>query len=367
MPNRRKTTFGLLIVVLLVVSGALVAWAQEVDLGGKLRSGNQVVVPAEEVIEGDLYASGGTVRVDGRVEGDLIATGGQLRLNGEVTGDVLASGGILEISGEVEGDVRIAGGQVTVSGSVGEDLFATGGQLTLTSTGEVGEDLVFAAGQMTLDGTVSGDVLGAAGTYSRGGEVAGEENVTLNEDAEEEPTLADRALDALQRFISILVVAALVLWLAPRLIEAPAQTLRQRPLASFGIGVLGMVGFFVLLAAVILVTVLLAILFGLIGLDGLVGAVIFTLVAVLVVLGFLFFLALVFGAPAAVGMWMGRLAFESPAQRWVALILGVLVVVVLSYIPVVGGWLGLVIAIFGLGAIILALRPRPRPAELPVV
>lgn len=355
---------GPVIVGLIVVVGASVALAQEMELGGKLRAGSQVVVPAEETIEGDLYASGGLVRVEGTVDGDLIATGGQVRLTGEVTGDLIASGGMVDVSGQVEGDVRAAGGQLTVSGSIGEDLFVAGGQVTLSSSGEVGEDLVFAAGQMTLDGSVTGDVMGTTGNYQRDGNVGGDENVRVGED--EEPTVGDRSLEALQRFVSILVVGGLALWLAPRLIEAPAQTLRRRPLASLGFGLLGLVGFLVLVVAVILVAVLLAIVFGLLGLDGLVVTVIITLFAALVGLGLLFFLALVFGAPAGVGMSLGSLLLGSPVRRWLALILGVLVVVVVSYLPLIGGWLGFVIVVFGLGAIILAVRPRAQPVDTPV-
>lgn len=360
---RRRLTLGPAIVGLIVVLGASVALAQEMGLGGKLRAGSQVVIPVEETIEGDLYASGGLIRVEGTVDGDLIATGGQVRLTGEVTGDLIASGGMVDVSGQVEGDVRAAGGQLTVSGSIGEDLFVAGGQVTLSSSGEVGEDLVFAAGQMTLDGNVTGDVMGRTGNYQRGGTIGGDENVSIAED--DEPTVGDRSLEAVQRFVSILVVAGLVLWLAPRLIEAPAQTLRSRPLASFGFGLLGLVGFLVLVVAVILVAVLLAIVFGLLGLDGLVVTVIITLFASVVVLATLFFLALVFGAPAGVGMSLGGLVLGSPARRWLALILGVLVVVVLSSLPWIGGWLGVVVVVFGLGAIILALRPRAQPVEIP--
>ena len=351
-----------MVALLLFVVGASAALAQETELGGKLRSGDQVVVPAGETIEGDLYASGGLVRVEGRVEGDLLAAAGQVQVAGRVTGDVMAAGGSIDISGRVGGDVRAAGGQLTISGSVTEDLFAAGGQVTLASSGEVGEDLVFGTGQMTLDGAVAGDVLGSAGSYVRRGTVGGAENVTVREREERVPTVADRSLGALRRLASILAVAVLALWLAPRLIEEPAHTLRRRPLASLGVGVLGLIGFVVLMLAVILVGVLLAIGLGLAGLGDLVGMVIFALVVVLIVLAFLFFLALVFGAPAGVGMSLGGLVVPSGSRawRWVALLLGVLVVVVVSSLPVVGGWLAFLVVVLGLGALILALRPGVR-------
>jgi cytoskeletal protein CcmA (bactofilin family) len=357
--NRRSRRLRWLgIVSLLVVTGASVAVAQETQLGGKIQSGSQITISAEETVDGDLYASGGRVLIEGSVDGDLIAAAGQVTISGEVTGDLMASGGAVEISGEVGGDARVAAGQTTVSGSIGEDLFIASGQTTISDSGEVGEDLVFGSGRMTMNGTVGGDVLGATGDYDSQGTVMGTEEVTIRE--VEAPTTADRIVDALQRFISLLLVAALFLWLAPRYVEEPTQTLRQRPWASLGIGFVGVVAFGVLVFLVILVAVLLAIGVGLVGLSDLVGAIIFAAVVAVAVLAFTFFLATVFGAPAWVGMALGSIAFslDSTARRWVALIIGLAVVVALTSIPVAGGWIGLLVALFGLGAVILAFRPR---------
>lgn len=356
--SRTRQLAWLGMVALIVVAGASVAIAQETQLGGKIQAGDQVVLSAEETVEGDLYASGRQVRIEGTVDGDLLVAAGQVTISGEVTGDVMASAGLVDISGEIAGDARITVGQLTVSGSIGEDLFIAAGQATVSSSGEVGEDLVFGNGQMTMDGTVGGDVLGATGNYERQGTVAGVENVTVGED--EAPTAADRILSALQRLISILLVAALVLWLAPRFVEEPAQVLRRRPLAALGIGLVGLIGFGVLVFIVILVAVLVAIGVALVGLGDLVGAIIFAAVVAVAVLAFLLFLVTVFGAPSWVGMSLGGMAtsHNSAARRWAALIIGLVVVVALTSLPVVGGWLGLAVVVFGLGALILALRPR---------
>ena len=136
--------------------------------------------------------------------------------------------------------------------------------------------------------------------------------------------------------------------------------LKQRPWASLGVGFVGVIAFGVLVFLVILVAVLLGIGVGLMGLSDLVGAIIFAAVAAVVVLAFLLFIATVFGAPAWVGMALGSIALslDSTARRWAALIIGLAVVVALTSIPIVGAWLGLVVVLFGLGAAILAFRPR---------
>jgi cytoskeletal protein CcmA (bactofilin family) len=351
---------------LVAITGSSAALAQETQLGGKIRSGGEVEVAAGETVSGDLYASGGQVRIEGTVDGDLVASGGQVQISGEVTGDALVGSGNVDISGQVGGDARLGAGQVTVGGSIGEDLVAGSGQATLSSSGQVGEDFIFGTGQATLDGAVAGDVLGYTGNYVRGGSVGGTENVTVV--GRDEPEVGDRLLEGLQRFVSILVVGALLLWLAPRVVEGGAETLRRRPWASLGVGLLGMVGFVVLVLVIILAAVLLAIGLGLIRLEDLVGITFWGAGAVITALGFLFFLIAAFGAQAGVGLSLGRLAVGAGpiARRWAALILGVLVVVVISSLPVVGGWLGLVIAAFGLGALILEFWPWRRRAPQPV-
>ena len=367
MPKRsvhRKAAVWFGVVGLLLVVGASVAIAQESRLGGKVRAGGDVVVLEDETISGDLYASGGQVRIEGTVEGDLVAMGGQIQVSGEVGGDVLAASGNVDISGEVGGDVRAGAGQVNISGSVGEDVSAGAGQITVTSSGRVGEDLLFGTGQATLDGRVDGDVLGATGNYRRGGTVGGTEDVTVSR-KRAAPTLEDRLLGGLRRFVSIFIVGALLLWLAPRLVDGAAQRLRDRPLLSLGVGVLGIVGFLVLIVGLILVAVLLSIGLGLVRLGDLVGVTIFGTWTLLTVFVFLFFVLAAFGAQAGVGLAIGRLAVRaSPeARRWGALVLGILIVVLVSSLPVVGGWLAFVIVLFGLGAIILEMRPRRRAAE----
>jgi cytoskeletal protein CcmA (bactofilin family) len=360
--SKRWRLFWAALVGLAAVLGSSVALAQAAQLGGKLRAGDEVVIPSGDTVDGDLYASGGTVRVEGTVNGDLVASGGQVQVSGEVTGDLLAGSGTVDISGQIGGDARVGAGQVTVSGSVGEDLLAGAGQVTLAAGGEVGEDLIFGTGRMTLDGRVEGNVLGSTGNYTRRGTIGGTENVNITErDEEAEPTVGDRILDVVQRFLSVLIVGALLLWLAPRLVDGAAETLRRRPLASLGFGLLGMVGFVILVLLIILVAVLLAIGLGLVGLGGLGATTVFGSFVGLFVVGFLFFFAVAFAAHVGVGMSIGRLGVAGAgAQRWWALVLGVLIVVVITSIPVVGGWLGFIVAIVGLGALLLELNPWRR-------
>jgi hypothetical protein len=223
---------------------------------------------------------------------------------------------------------------------------------------------------MQMDGTVAGSVLGSTGNYTRGGSVAGSEQVSVQQREEQEPTAADRTLGLLRQYVSVLVVGLLLLWLAPRLLRGAADAVRQRPLASFGIGIVALIGVAVGLVVVLIVTILLTILLALLGLGPLAGATVFAGIVAMAIIAFLLFLALTFGAPAAVGLGLGRLLFRdggSFGRAFAALALGVLVVVLVAAIPVVGGWLQLLLVLLGLGALVLAWLSRRsrRLAEQP--
>jgi cytoskeletal protein CcmA (bactofilin family) len=342
------------------------AAVQQSELGGKVRSGQEVTIPAGETVQGDLVASGGRIRVEGRVDGDLIASGGEVTVDGTVTGDVLAAAGSTTIAGDVGGDVRAATGQARIEGRVGEDVVVGAGQVTVARGAQIGGDLIVGAGQLRLDGTVTGSVLGGAGDYTRTGTVGGSEQVTVQQ-PEQEPTLTDRGFDVLRRYVSILVVGLLLLWLLPRAFRGAGDAVRGRPLVSLGVGILGFIGVVVLLVLVVLVTALLAVGLGLLGLGSLVGATVFGGSLAAGVVAFLFFIAVAFGAQATVGLGLGRLLFRGPRRSFgkalAALLVGVAVVVLLASIPVAGGWLEALVVVLGLGALVLMLFPAGRLAE----
>jgi cytoskeletal protein CcmA (bactofilin family) len=347
------------------------AAAQQSELGGKVRSGSEVTIAAGETVQGDLVASGGTVRVDGRVDGDLVASGGRVDVTGTVTGDVLAAAGSTTIAGDVGGDVRAATGQARIEGRVGEDVVLAAGQATVTQGGQVGGDLIVGAGRMQMDGAVAGSVLGSSGGYTQGGSVAGSRQVNLRQpDETREPTLADRTLDIVRRYVSIVVVGLLLLWVLPRALRGAADAVRGRPLVSLLVGVVGFIGVVVLLVLVVLVTVLLAVVLGLLGLGSLTGMTVFGGLLVAATVAFLFVVAVAFGAQATVGLGLGRLLLRADGRSFpgalAALLLGVAVVVLLASVPVAGGWLEALVVVLGLGALVLMLFPARRRLAEPV-
>jgi cytoskeletal protein CcmA (bactofilin family) len=362
---------ALVILAIALTPLSTAAATQQTELGGKVRrAGREVVVPAGETVQGDLIASAGTVRIDGRVDGDLVASGGTVTVAGTVTGDALVAAGSTTISGQVDGDLRVGAGQARIEGRVNEDVLLGAGQATVASGSQIGGDLIFGTGRMQMDGAVAGSVLGSTGNYTRGGSVGDSERVNLAEPAGEqrEPTLADRLLDAVRRYVSLLVIGVLLVWLLPRLVRAAADSARRRILPSLGFGVLGFIGVIIGLVLLLLVTILVAVVLGLLSLGSLTGITLFAGLLVAAIVVFLFVLAIAFAAQAVVGLALGRLVVRGEGHSFGstlgALAVGLLVVVLVAAIPVVGGWLEALLVLVGLGALLLMARPgRRRQAE----
>jgi hypothetical protein len=358
---RRGAAVATAVLLLVLVAGLVLGKGQL--LGGKLRTGDNVTVPADEKWRGDLYVLGGRVTVAGFVDGDLTVLGGQVDVTGTVTGDVLAAGGTVSISGIVRGDARLAGGQVNVSGTVRDDVAVTGGQVTVPSSGEIGGDLIVSGGQVTMSGSVRGSVEGGAGTYSAGGAVGGTEHVVVAPSRSLPAAASEPVLDALRHFVVVFLFGALLLWLLPRGMAAAGRVLHEQPWRALGGGALAFVGYIGFVIAAAIAMILLAILFGLLQVGALVAIDLFGGLLAIGVVTFLFVLTVAFVADALVGLTVARWAASRMAtgtnavNRWQDLGLlaaGAAGVVILTSIPILGGWVKLAVILFGLGAFAVA-------------
>jgi cytoskeletal protein CcmA (bactofilin family) len=368
---------------------------------------NEIVV--EGTVRGDLVAFGRSVTVDGTVEGDLIGAGQSVEIGGEVDDDVRIAGQALLLSEDASvGDDLIAAAyslQNEPESNVGGTLWYAGYQALLAGT--VGEDLAGAANALTLGGEIGGDadvdvdgeeggaappafvpvpqvpiptvepgltltdsaLIGGNLTYQSSteaqidpgarieGDVVREERPVEEEEEEAARSpLTETVLDALRSLVALVLVGLLLVWIVPGWIRHRAYTVLDRPLASLGWGLLGLVSFPILGVVVLLVTILLAIVLGLLTLGG--------LVALIIVLGLLAEAALVLAlwvstgylAQIVVSFLAGVLLVEAirPGRgrgRVLPLVVGLILYVVLRAIPVLGPLVGLAVVLLGLGAI----------------
>lgn len=140
------------------------------------------------VTHNPYFAYGENVNVSGTVNGDTYVAGGKVLIDGNINGDLLVAGGNVEISGNVREDVRVIGGQVTVKGRVGKNLSVLGGEITIDEKAVVVGSLVGAGGRFNIQGQINdnvdlagGEVILNSKTLKDFDVVAGQ--ITLNEKA----------------------------------------------------------------------------------------------------------------------------------------------------------------------------------------
>jgi cytoskeletal protein CcmA (bactofilin family) len=150
------------------------------------RSGDDIVIEADEVIDDDLYVTAQNFTLDGTVKGDVFVMGETITINGTVEGDLFAGGQTIVINGTVNGDTRIGGAalQLGETASLGEDLMAGGASLETKDGSTTGGDLLVGSGQTLLAGDVAGDVFAGTGALELRGEFGGDVTVEVGDATE---------------------------------------------------------------------------------------------------------------------------------------------------------------------------------------
>lgn len=390
------------------------------------RSGDTVVIGADEVIEDDLYVGAGAFTLDGTVKGDLIVFGGTIEINGTVEGDLIAAGQTITVRGTVMDDARIAGQALTLGEGtrLGDDVIAAGFSLESKKGSSVGGDLIYvgyqallagdvarnlnvAAGGLQLSGRVGGDVNAEVGeaeegpsprffmpgapamptvpmglTVDKGARIGGKLDYTSHSEwnipagvvtgvvthhkpevkAEEKVVSpVSRLLGHLQRLVALLLVGLLMVWVVPGWTRRVADALRAKPLPSLGWGVVAIAVVCLAFLVILVAMILLAIVLGLVKLGNLVGTVIVLGLLALFALAVLFGLAIAYFTKIVVSFLGGRLILGLLKRDWAEgriwpLVVGVVLFVIITAIPYLGGLINLVVVLLGLGAMWLLGR-----------
>lgn len=325
--------FVLLLFMVTVLIQIPVAAAQET------RSGGQVVVESGETVQG-LTATGGTVIVRGTVDGDLTAAAGHVLVEGNVTGDATVAGGSVAYAGSVVGNATTYAGDVELrqGGEIGGLFEAVAGNAALNGT--IGSDARVQAEKLVVGaGTViGGDLVHATQTLDLSNEATINGSIRGVDSIDIAPFQMDLPLGSviLYGFLVNLVVGALLLLLVPGFSLRVADRVRERPLFSLGVGIVTL-----LVTPVILALLAITI----IGIPLAVIGLIMYLVAI--------WLANIYGS---IGIGRTVLAAVNRTNKWLALVIGLVIVSLLGAIPVVGGLIHFLVLLVGLGAMVLRVR-----------
>jgi len=383
----KKVRRGLIGVVVVVAAFML---STVPVLAFDLRGDDTVAVGSGEVVNEDLYLAGRTVVSNAVVNADVFAAGQTVTIGGAVANGLTAAGQTVSLTADVGHGVRIAGSTVDISGSVGRDVLAACATLNIFGTSVIAGDLAIGAGTAIVGGEIGGDVHGGAETLVIEGSIAGDVTVNvgtlevkpgatiggnLTYTGSTEATIPAGAVKGSVEFtervedgrgtdgprgwngIAPLAFFAGITWqiimylmafitglvlilIAPRRMAAAAMAIRTEtgPVAGYGAIALFAVPFAALVLAITIV-----------GLP--LGIITIVLWAILLYL-----------SQFPVSLFIGHLilgrnkSLEGKGFMTGSLALGLLVLALLKWIPFLGFFVSIAIALFGMGAFVVTCR-----------
>lgn len=256
-------------------------------------------------------------------ENDQVVLTGQLLIVSDRTVDTAAIfNGPATIDGSVREDLFVLNGDTEISGTVNGDVVVFNGDVSVRSGAEIGGDLVTQSTPQVEDGaTIRGSQTNIATKFDY-----------------DMGAFAGRFVWWLGYTVSVLILGLLLLAFAPSLDEAVVEAIRTRLGSSIGWGV---ALFFLLpLAAVFLLVTVVGIPLGLF---------------VLFALGLIYTLGYTVATHG-----VGRLVMRS-SSRYVAFLIGLVILRALALIPIVGGFLWLLASVWGLGLLAVVIRAGRTP------
>jgi hypothetical protein len=296
------------------------------------------------------------------VGGDFIYGGYQALLAGDVAQDLTVGVGGLQLSGSVGGDVKAEVGEAeegpppTFFMSFIPDVPTMPSVpmgLTVDEGAQIGGKLDYtSASEWSIPGGV------VAGAITRH-----EPEIEVEEEVVVSPArrAADWFLRHLRRLVTLLLVGLLIVWVVPGWMEKATGALRARPLPSLGWGVVSIAAFIFALLVLLIVTILIAVIFGVVTLGGLAGTTAWTGGLTMALLVFFFSIAVTYITKVLVSFLGGRLILARLKPDWAEgriwpLVVGVVLFIIITAIPILGWLVKLVVVLLGLGALWLLGR-----------
>jgi hypothetical protein len=389
------------------VNGTLVAGGQDVVLNGTVTGdailmGRTITIGQNAVIQGNLFTGAQVVNISGKVLGSVFSGSMStvVKDSADVTRNFYFGGYSLDIAqgASIQKDLAAGGYQVIQDGTVERDVNADVGAYQLTGT--VGRNFSVTVSSPSQNKPATPMSFGSQAdmpatintglTIAESAKIGGNLNYTSTipqdntiqskpagtvifstpvpqsgQTASQQPDRQFRNYFAVgfgkglvnmaRNLISIYLIGVLALWLVPGVVKKMADTVEQKPLPSAGYGslvfIVGWAGAF----AAGLAIVALAIILGIISLGGLGGITFWTGTTLLTAFLTAFVLMINLGSKVViaylVGNWLlQKMTKQTETNRFVALLLGVVIYVLLRAIPVFGWLIAMIVILLGLGA-----------------
>lgn len=345
-----------------------------------VKSGDNIEIKVDEVIDDDLVAFGQNVSIKGEVNGDIYAFGQEVEVTGDVAGTIFCGASTVDIDAQINGSIWAGAGKVSIAGNVYNNVLIFGGTLDVEENTRVGNDLIVYGGKAKIAGEVDGVIKGGMGTFVMSGKSASvninADKITIKSGASisgdlviesgQEPTIEEDAeiLGEIRLksigdvdeevafaiapiivfliivfkvivFIAKIIVGIVLIVLSKKYVRRIMDTMVTKPWHCLGWGFVGLI---VIPVAVI---ILLSILFGYP--FAVFGAYVYTII---------FYLASIF-AGLVIGEKVIRLfKKEGDVSLYLSFIVGMIVLFVLGLIPILGFIVKIIVLLFGSGMVL---------------
>ena len=133
---------------------------------------------ADQKIDENYYAAGGSVSIDGEYAKDVFIAGGDVVVNGEISGDLIILGGEVKIVGKVAGDTRIIGGRAIILGQIDGELLVVAGRVELLEGAQINGESVFVTAEINQSSKITKDTKILAGAVYLDSLVGGNTDIT---------------------------------------------------------------------------------------------------------------------------------------------------------------------------------------------
>jgi hypothetical protein len=348
-----------------------------------IRRDQSVEIPATEVIDDDLIAFGNTVDIKGTVTGNVCAFAQTVNVSGDIGGLLFIGAANANINAKNVQTVWAMGGNVDIAANVARNLILLGGSLSVNADAQTGKDLRAYGGNLTVNGVVNGTIKGGVGTFllagksgsieikadktrikstavisgdfhltskskpeiDEGATIRGEMSVREIEPEEAKPFFLAFApllafLAAMIKIIvliSKIIVGILLIALFQKYVRRVMDTLTKQTWKSLGWGFLGVI--VVPVAAVVLFVTLIGYPLG---------------VLALFAYSILLYISSIF-----IGVVVGEKVIQlfrkgGGVSLYFSFIIGMLILFVVSFIPILNFLIRIFVILFGFGATMLA-------------
>lgn len=137
----------------------------------------------------NAYIAGSNLTIDAKVQKDLNIAGSNLTINGSVENNLMAAANVVTVKGSVGDSLRVAGADISIDNTIGGDALIAGNNITLSEKSKVDGDLLAVGNRIELKGTVLGAVKMIGSNVIISGKVTGDvylrdvQNLTITKDA----------------------------------------------------------------------------------------------------------------------------------------------------------------------------------------